>query len=133
MKNYYYNTISCIEKYNEIMDSANSGSFPADNDEEFLQNFFIYFAHALIKDAGRTRFNREELSRMADIINFVGDFMDDKKFINTSDEQTAETLRHLGFTELPKSGKFWVFVNKPGKMQFSGGDWKMNFTDKLMF
>lgn len=59
--------------------------------------------------------------------------MDNKKFINTSDEETAEVLRKCGFVELPKSGKYWVFVNEPGKIQFSNGDWKMSFTDKLMF
>lgn len=54
-------------------------------------------------------------------------------FINTSDKETAETLRQLGFVELPKSGKFWVFVNEPNKIMFSSDNMKLNYTDKLSF
>lgn len=57
----------------------------------------------------------------------------DKKFINTSDPDTADTLRKLGFKELPQSGKFWVFINEPDKIQFSSGNWNMSFTNKLTF
>lgn len=32
-------------------------------------------------------------------------------FIRTSNEDTAEMLRKEKFTELPKEGKFWVFIN----------------------
>lgn len=53
-------------------------------------------------------------------------------FINTSDEQTAEILRSLGFKELPKSGNKYVFVND-NKMEFSSANMKMNFTDVLTF
>lgn len=35
----------------------------------------------------------------------------DKKFIYTSDEETAEKLRELGFQELPKEGSRWMFLN----------------------
>ena len=56
-----------------------------------------------------------------------------KKFINTSDEDTAETLRRLGFQELPQNGKFWVFINEPNKIMFSSDNWKLNYTDKLTF
>lgn len=35
----------------------------------------------------------------------------DKKFIYTSDEETAEKLRELGFQELPKEGNRWMFLN----------------------
>ena len=55
------------------------------------------------------------------------------KFINTSDEETAETLRHLGFEELPKNGKMFVFINEPNKIMFSSENMKIHFTDKLVF
>lgn len=54
-------------------------------------------------------------------------------FINTSDEDTANTLRKLGFQEIPKSGRFWVFVNEPNKIMFSSDNLKLNYTDKLTF
>jgi len=55
------------------------------------------------------------------------------KFINTSDEETAETLRKLGFDELPKNGKMFVFINEPNKIVFSSENMNLHFTDKLMF
>ena len=36
-----------------------------------MSNFCIYLAHALIKDTGTGATSREELSKMADIINDV--------------------------------------------------------------
>lgn len=54
-------------------------------------------------------------------------------FINTSDKETAEMLRNLGFQELPKSGSFWVFINEPDKIMFSSDNLKLNYTDKLTF
>ena len=59
--------------------------------------------------------------------------MNNANFINTTDEQTAETLRSLGFKELPKSGNRFVFINEPNKIQFSSDDMKMNFTNVLTF
>jgi len=40
-------------------------------EDEFLQNFCIHLAHALIKDTGFGATSREELSKVADIINDV--------------------------------------------------------------
>lgn len=54
-------------------------------------------------------------------------------FINTTDIETADLLRKLGFKELPKSGNRFVFINEPNKIQFSSENMKMNFTDKLTF
>ena len=54
-------------------------------------------------------------------------------FINTTDIETADLLRRLGFKELPKSGNRFVFINEPNKIQFSSENMKMNFTDKLTF
>lgn len=53
-------------------------------------------------------------------------------FINTTDSQTAELLRSLGFQELPKSGNKWVFIND-NKMVFSSEDMKLHYTNNLTF
>ena len=41
-----------------------------------------------------------------------------EKFIKTQDESTALQLCELGFTELPKQGSFFIFIND-GKANFS--------------
>ena len=65
---------------------------------------------------------------------FVGDIMKDKQFfIHTSDEETAEKLRELGYEELPKEGSQWVFINNTN-LTFSADDsMKVNFTNKITF
>lgn len=45
--------------------------------------------------------------------------MSNNKFIKTSSEETAKTLRAEGLTELPMEGKFFVFVNDSVKENFS--------------
>lgn len=40
-----------------------------------------------------------------------------QNFVKTSNKETAEKLRQLNFTELPKQGNFFVFINN-GKMLF---------------
>lgn len=42
-----------------------------DEEDEFLQNFCLYFAHALIKDTGFSKPARDELSKIAEIIRDV--------------------------------------------------------------
>ena len=45
--------------------------------------------------------------------------MDNKmNIVNTDSEETAETLRSLGYTELGKQGSFFCFIND-GKATFS--------------
>lgn len=65
---------------------------------------------------------------------FVGDIMGNKQFfIHTSDEETAEKLRQLGYEELPKEGSQWVFINNTN-LTFSADDsMKLNFTNKITF
>ena len=58
--------------------------------------------------------------------------MSNLPFIATSDEETAEKLRSLGFAELPKQNGRWMFVNE-NKVEFAQSDMKITFTDKLMF
>ena len=43
----------------------------SDEQDEFLTNFCLYLAHALIKDTGEGGDAREELTKVADIINDV--------------------------------------------------------------
>ena len=43
----------------------------SDEEDEFLDNFCIYLAHALIKDTGTSQRPREELCKVANIINDV--------------------------------------------------------------
>lgn len=50
-------------------------------------------------------------------------------FIKTQDSSTADILRKEGFQELPKEGKFFVFINN-GKLNFSD-DKTIVYTDKL--
>jgi len=65
---------------------------------------------------------------------FVGDNMKNKQFfIHTSDEETAEKLRELGYEELPKEGTQWVFINNASLTFSSDDSMKVNFTDKLTF
>lgn len=53
------------------------------------------------------------------------------KFIKTQDFATAEQLRALQFTELPKQGSFFVFIND-GKVTFSSEEKKkMVYTNKI--
>lgn len=51
-------------------------------------------------------------------------------FVRTEYEHIAEELRANGFKELPKDGRFFVFINKPSKVEFSDSD-KIMFTNKL--
>ena len=44
-------------------------------------------------------------------------------FIKTQDVSTSQELKRLGFTELPKQGSFFVFIND-GKADFSAEEKK---------
>lgn len=58
----------------------------------------------------------------------------DKKFIKTSDEETANLLRASGLMELAKEGDKWVFVNEINKKNFSKDKMKdAHTTDILHF
>lgn len=72
MKNFYPNTTECIEKYNQIQDKMyNSEETTTDNEDEFVLNFCLYLAQALVADAMFSEKAREELTKTADIINDV--------------------------------------------------------------
>ena len=72
MKDFYKTTRGCIDKYNEICDKVAHGAEELSNDEdEYLANFCLYLAHALIKDTGEGQLARDEIEKVADIINVV--------------------------------------------------------------
>ena len=53
------------------------------------------------------------------------------KFVNTSDSAVADELRKAGFTELPKEGNMFVFLND-GHANFSDDDKKkVVYTNKM--
>lgn len=72
MKDYYKYTRQAIDRYDNIMEDIKTKMTEInDEDEEFVMNFCIHFAHALIKDTGGGQLAREELGKVADIINDV--------------------------------------------------------------
>ena len=72
MKDFYKNTRMVIDTYNSICDKVmHSQNETNEEDDEFLCNFCIHLAHSLIKDTGLSEIAREELGKVADIINDV--------------------------------------------------------------
>lgn len=72
MKDYYKNVRGIIDKYNQICNKVmQSQEELTDDEDEVLHNFCIYLAHALIKDTGFGQQSREELAKVASIINDV--------------------------------------------------------------
>lgn len=70
MKDYYKNTRECLDKYNTVQEDIKiCNNETSDDDDEFLINFPIYLAHALVKDFGFGQCSREQLEKTADIIN----------------------------------------------------------------
>ena len=72
MKDFYHNTRSVIDNFNLIQNKIlTSPDETTQDEEELLDNFCVYLAHALIKDTGTGQLAREELVKVADIINIV--------------------------------------------------------------
>ncbi len=72
MKDYYINTRNCIDEYNNLQEKIKSCMCELnDEQDEFLINYPIYLAHALIKDTGTGQVARDELGKVADIINDI--------------------------------------------------------------
>lgn len=57
--------------------------------------------------------------------------MKNEKFITTTDEQTAETLKQLGYTLLSFSANRWTFINDV-VATFDKKE-NVNYTDVLTF
>ena len=69
MKDYYSNTSQIIDMYNQTVNKIKNSNFETtESEDEFLQNFCIHFAHALIKDTGFGGKSREELEKICEII-----------------------------------------------------------------
>ena len=72
MKDFYKNTRITIDEYNAILDKVNNEQMElTDTEDEFIANFCIHLAHALIKDTGEGQLARQELGKVADLINIV--------------------------------------------------------------
>ena len=72
MKDFYKNTRARIDEYNRIQDKMrNCADETTDGEDEIIYNHCIYLAHAIIKDAGMSEAAREEMGKMADIINDI--------------------------------------------------------------
>lgn len=72
LKDYYINTRSILDRYNYVQEKIKTSHIElAADEDEFLQNYCIHLAHALIKDTGYGQQSREELEKVADIINDV--------------------------------------------------------------
>ena len=70
MKDYYKHTNACLRRFNEISDKILNGKEAThDEEDEFLLNFPLYLAQALVSDAGFSETAREQLTKMAGIIN----------------------------------------------------------------
>ena len=72
MEDFYKNTRACIDEYNRIQDKMrNCADETTDDEDEIIYNHCIYLAHAIIKDCGMSKVARQEMGRMADIINNI--------------------------------------------------------------
>ena len=72
MRDYYKNTREIFNRYNLVSEQIKNGiDCTSEDDDEFMQNFCIHLAHALIKDTGFGGKSRDELVKVADIINDV--------------------------------------------------------------
>ena len=69
MHDYYLYTREVFNKYNLVQEKIkNLDDSTSEEEDEFLQNFCIYLAHALIKDTGDGPISRQELVKVANII-----------------------------------------------------------------
>ena len=69
MKNFYENTFACLNRYNELQDLMEFHyDSTTEEQDEFVINFPVYLAHALIKDTGFGRESRRQLRQAAEII-----------------------------------------------------------------
>ena len=69
---YYPNTRQTIDRYNQVINKIyDDPNETYEEEDEFLHNFCLHLAHALIKDTGYGQESREELGKIADIINDV--------------------------------------------------------------
>ena len=72
MEDLFKNTRQLFDKFNQITYKAwVSNEEVMDDEDEFLTNFSIYLAHALIKDYGMGGVARDELLRCCNIIKDV--------------------------------------------------------------
>lgn len=72
MKDYYKNTRSVIDQYNQIVNEVYASlEETTDEEDEFITNFYLYLSHALIKDTGLSRAAIEELHKISKVLSTV--------------------------------------------------------------
>lgn len=72
MIDYYKHTRECLDNYNRLQNKIKTCiEETTDEEDELMINHSLYLANALIKDAGLSSIARDELCKMADIINDV--------------------------------------------------------------
>lgn len=72
MKDYYKNTRSVIDQYNQIVNEVYASlEETTDEEDEFITNFYLYLSHALIKDTGFSRAAIEELHKISKVLSNV--------------------------------------------------------------
>lgn len=57
----------------------------------------------------------------------------DKKFIRTTDKDTAEQLIELGFKLLSQSNGAWTFINEPKSIKFDAKPMRLTYSNVLTF
>ena len=69
MIDFYSNTRSVLDRYNQIQDKIKTSyDETTDEEDEFNTNLPLYLAHGLLKDASDSPYAQEELVKMANII-----------------------------------------------------------------
>ena len=70
MIDYYKHTRECIDKYNMLQNNIKTcAEETTDEEDELMINHMLYLARALIKDIGIGKIAKDELCKLADIIN----------------------------------------------------------------
>lgn len=72
MEDFYKNTRECIDEYNRIQDKIRHAvEETTDEEDEKIYNHCIHLAHALVKDCHMSEAARDEMGKVADIINDI--------------------------------------------------------------
>ena len=72
MEDFYKNTRECIDEYNRIQNKMRTfEAETTDEEDEKIYNHCVYLAHALVRDCGMSEGARNEMGKVAAIINDI--------------------------------------------------------------
>lgn len=72
MEDFYKYTRECINEYNRIQNKMRTfEEETTDEEDEKIYNHCVYLAHALVKDCHMSEAARDEMGKVADIINDI--------------------------------------------------------------